>query len=121
MFLEILLMLIKGWNDNNFITGYRYNQLYLLCITLTEFMSWMPISVYTYYWVLSDLYHHPAWPENPGGVFIFVNHLWYENYCANIFRVEYQLPNLIVAAITKESLYNAFEHGITADQASIDF
>ncbi|GMY37332.1 general transcription and DNA repair factor IIH subunit TFB2 [Fagus crenata] len=31
-------------------------------------------------------------------------------------RVEYQLPNLIVAAITKESLYNAFEHGITADQ-----
>ncbi|XP_039061725.1 general transcription and DNA repair factor IIH subunit TFB2-like [Hibiscus syriacus] len=31
-------------------------------------------------------------------------------------RVEYQLPNLIVAAITKESLYNAFENGITADQ-----
>ncbi|WCJ27011.1 General transcription and DNA repair factor IIH subunit TFB2 [Euphorbia peplus] len=31
-------------------------------------------------------------------------------------RVEYQLPNLIVGAITKESLYRAFENGITADQ-----
>ncbi|XP_021825880.1 RNA polymerase II transcription factor B subunit 2 isoform X1 [Prunus avium] len=31
-------------------------------------------------------------------------------------RVEYQLPNLIVGAITKESLYSAFENGITADQ-----
>ncbi|XP_062096684.1 general transcription and DNA repair factor IIH subunit TFB2 isoform X2 [Humulus lupulus] len=31
-------------------------------------------------------------------------------------RVEYQLPNLIVGAITKESLYNAFDNGITADQ-----
>lgn len=31
-------------------------------------------------------------------------------------RVEYELPNLIVGAITKESLYNAFENGITADQ-----
>ncbi|KAF5728672.1 general transcription factor IIH subunit 4 [Tripterygium wilfordii] len=31
-------------------------------------------------------------------------------------RVEYELPNLIVSAITKESLYNAFENGITADQ-----
>ncbi|XP_074307670.1 general transcription and DNA repair factor IIH subunit TFB2 [Silene latifolia] len=31
-------------------------------------------------------------------------------------RVEYQLPNLIVSAINKESLYNAFENGITADQ-----
>ncbi|CAK9321022.1 unnamed protein product [Citrullus colocynthis] len=31
-------------------------------------------------------------------------------------RIEYQLPNLIVAAITKESLYNAFKNGITADQ-----
>ncbi|GMI93416.1 hypothetical protein like AT4G17020 [Hibiscus trionum] len=31
-------------------------------------------------------------------------------------RVEYQLPNLIVGAMTKESLYNAFENGITADQ-----
>ncbi|KAK4787591.1 hypothetical protein SAY86_011424 [Trapa natans] len=31
-------------------------------------------------------------------------------------RVEYQLPNLIVASITKESLYNAFENGITAEQ-----
>ncbi|KAI0497058.1 hypothetical protein KFK09_023386 [Dendrobium nobile] len=31
-------------------------------------------------------------------------------------RIEYQLPNLIVAAITKESLYTAFENGITADQ-----
>ncbi|MBA0779052.1 hypothetical protein Gotri_003335 [Gossypium trilobum] len=31
-------------------------------------------------------------------------------------RVEYQLPNLIVGAITKESLYNAFENGITAEQ-----
>ncbi|RWR76109.1 RNA polymerase II transcription factor B subunit 2 isoform X1 [Cinnamomum micranthum f. kanehirae] len=31
-------------------------------------------------------------------------------------RIEYQLPNLIVAAITKESLYNAFENGITAEQ-----
>lgn len=34
-------------------------------------------------------------------------------------RVEYQLPNLIVGAITKESLYNAFENGITGEQASI--
>ncbi|RVW95841.1 RNA polymerase II transcription factor B subunit 2 [Vitis vinifera] len=33
-------------------------------------------------------------------------------------RVEYQLPNLIVGAITKESLYNAFENGITAEQYS---
>ncbi|EOY28282.1 Transcription factor-related isoform 4 [Theobroma cacao] len=31
-------------------------------------------------------------------------------------RVEYQLPNLIVGAITKESLYNAFENGIAAEQ-----
>ncbi|XP_061374051.1 general transcription and DNA repair factor IIH subunit TFB2-like [Gastrolobium bilobum] len=31
-------------------------------------------------------------------------------------RIEYTLPNLIVGAITKESLYNAFENGITADQ-----
>ncbi|WOK92805.1 RNA polymerase II transcription factor B subunit 2 isoform X4 [Canna indica] len=31
-------------------------------------------------------------------------------------RIEYQLPNLIVGAITKESLYNAFENGITAEQ-----
>lgn len=31
-------------------------------------------------------------------------------------RVEYQLPNLIVGAITKESLYNAFGNGISADQ-----
>lgn len=31
-------------------------------------------------------------------------------------RIEYQLPNLIVGAITKESLYNAFDNGITADQ-----
>ncbi|KAM3285135.1 general transcription and DNA repair factor IIH subunit TFB2 [Capsicum chacoense] len=31
-------------------------------------------------------------------------------------RVEYQLPNLIVGAINKESLYKAFQNGITADQ-----
>ncbi|XP_042499165.1 general transcription and DNA repair factor IIH subunit TFB2 isoform X2 [Macadamia integrifolia] len=31
-------------------------------------------------------------------------------------RVEYQLPNLIVGAITKESLYSAFQNGITAEQ-----
>ncbi|KAI3964626.1 hypothetical protein MKX01_020443 [Papaver californicum] len=31
-------------------------------------------------------------------------------------RVEYQLPNLIVGAITKESLYTAFENGITSEQ-----
>ncbi|KAJ4846570.1 RNA polymerase II transcription factor B 52 kDa subunit [Turnera subulata] len=31
-------------------------------------------------------------------------------------KVEYQLPNLIVGAITKESLYDAFKKGITADQ-----
>ncbi|PUZ59097.1 hypothetical protein GQ55_4G013100 [Panicum hallii var. hallii] len=31
-------------------------------------------------------------------------------------RVEYQLPNLIVGAITKESIYGAFENGITAEQ-----
>lgn len=31
-------------------------------------------------------------------------------------RVEYQLPNLIVGSITKESLYNAFENGITGEQ-----
>ncbi|KAJ7962559.1 RNA polymerase II transcription factor B subunit 2 [Quillaja saponaria] len=30
--------------------------------------------------------------------------------------LEYQLPNLIVSAITKDSIYNAFEKGITADQ-----
>eukprot|EP01018_Ginkgo_biloba_P021117 Gb_25777 [translate_table: standard] len=31
-------------------------------------------------------------------------------------RLEYQLPNLIVGAITKESLYTAFANGITAEQ-----
>lgn len=31
-------------------------------------------------------------------------------------RIEYQLPNLIVGAVTKESLYTAFENGITSDQ-----
>ncbi|KAK1260257.1 hypothetical protein QJS04_geneDACA001909 [Acorus gramineus] len=31
-------------------------------------------------------------------------------------RIEYQLPNLIVGAITKESLYSAFENGINSDQ-----
>ncbi|KAL1536721.1 RNA polymerase II transcription factor B 52 kDa subunit [Salvia divinorum] len=31
-------------------------------------------------------------------------------------RVEYQLPNLIVGAINKESLYKAFLNGITAEQ-----
>ncbi|KAG4383763.1 hypothetical protein GLYMA_13G152508v4 [Glycine max] len=31
-------------------------------------------------------------------------------------RVEYQLPNLIVGAITKESLYSAFENVIVAEQ-----
>uniref|UniRef100_A0A1J3H1F3 RNA polymerase II transcription factor B subunit 2 n=1 Tax=Noccaea caerulescens TaxID=107243 RepID=A0A1J3H1F3_NOCCA len=31
-------------------------------------------------------------------------------------RIEYQLPNLIACAITKESLYNAFDNGITSDQ-----
>ncbi|GKV45830.1 hypothetical protein SLEP1_g52870 [Rubroshorea leprosula] len=31
-------------------------------------------------------------------------------------RIEYQLPNLIVTAMTKESLYAAFENGITAEQ-----
>ncbi|GAY56309.1 hypothetical protein CUMW_170890 [Citrus unshiu] len=30
--------------------------------------------------------------------------------------IEYQLPNLIVGAITKESLYNAVENGLTAEQ-----
>jgi transcription initiation factor TFIIH subunit 4 len=30
--------------------------------------------------------------------------------------VEYQLPNLIAGAITKESIYGAFENGITAEQ-----
>ncbi|KAI4296715.1 hypothetical protein L6164_036651 [Bauhinia variegata] len=30
--------------------------------------------------------------------------------------IEYTLPNLIVGAITKESSYNAFENGITAEQ-----
>ncbi|KAL3345331.1 hypothetical protein AABB24_024343 [Solanum stoloniferum] len=31
-------------------------------------------------------------------------------------RVEYQLPNLIVGAINKESLYKAFQNGITSEQ-----
>ncbi|XP_074367613.1 general transcription and DNA repair factor IIH subunit TFB2-like isoform X2 [Apium graveolens] len=31
-------------------------------------------------------------------------------------RIEYQLPNLIVGAITKENLCKAFQYGITADQ-----
>ncbi|MCL7026080.1 hypothetical protein MKW94_021520 [Papaver nudicaule] len=31
-------------------------------------------------------------------------------------RIEYQLPNLIVGAITKESLYTAFENGISSEQ-----
>ena len=33
--------------------------------------------------------------------------------------MEYQLPNLIVGSITKESLYGAFENGITAEQVSL--
>ncbi|KAI7745128.1 hypothetical protein M8C21_022039 [Ambrosia artemisiifolia] len=36
-------------------------------------------------------------------------------------RIEYQLPNLIVGSITKENLYQAFQNGITADQASIKY
>jgi len=40
------------------------------------------------------------------------------NACG-VHRVEYQLPNLIVGAITKESLYSAYENGITAEQVSI--
>ncbi|KAL6844201.1 hypothetical protein ACP4OV_025874 [Aristida adscensionis] len=31
-------------------------------------------------------------------------------------RIEYQLPNLIAGAVTKESIYGAFENGITAEQ-----
>ncbi|KAF3531298.1 hypothetical protein DY000_02038800, partial [Brassica cretica] len=31
-------------------------------------------------------------------------------------KIEYQLPNLIACAVTKESLYNAFDNGITSDQ-----
>ncbi|KAK9211497.1 hypothetical protein WN943_000874 [Citrus x changshan-huyou] len=31
-------------------------------------------------------------------------------------KIEYQLPNLIVGATTKESLNNAFENGITTEQ-----
>ncbi|KAK4483562.1 hypothetical protein RD792_010761 [Penstemon davidsonii] len=31
-------------------------------------------------------------------------------------RIEYQLPNLIVGAINKESLYKAFQNGISAEQ-----
>ncbi|KAL5165958.1 CSC1-like protein [Glycine soja] len=34
-------------------------------------------------------------------------------------KVEYQLPNLFVGAITKESLYSAFENGITAEQIDV--
>jgi hypothetical protein len=34
-------------------------------------------------------------------------------------RVEYQLPNLIVGAVTKESIYGAFENGITAEQVHL--
>ncbi|CAL5412215.1 unnamed protein product [Camellia sinensis] len=43
--------------------------------------------------------------------------IWRE-YCSGCIGswVEYQLPNLIVAAITKENLYNAFENGIMAEQ-----
>nr|GMD83198.1 RNA polymerase II transcription factor B subunit 2-like isoform X2 [Ipomoea batatas] len=36
-------------------------------------------------------------------------------------RVEYQLPNLIVGAISKESLYKAFQNGISSEQASDSF
>nr|CAB3491354.1 unnamed protein product [Digitaria exilis] len=35
---------------------------------------------------------------------------------SDLSRVEYQLPNLVVGAITKESIYGAFENGITAEQ-----
>ncbi|XLR15669.1 hypothetical protein HN51_036646, partial [Arachis hypogaea] len=34
----------------------------------------------------------------------------------DVYRVLYQLPKLIVRAITKESLYNTFESGITSEQ-----
>ncbi|KAH9800596.1 hypothetical protein KPL71_000728 [Citrus sinensis] len=43
----------------------------------------------------------------------------HQNFCASlslIHWIEYQLPNLIVGATTKESLNNAFENGITAEQ-----
>ena len=111
--------------------GYRLsfmskNQLSLLCITLMEFMTWIAyICLYSGVWLLIiyalQSLSPSCLPENPGGLFIYVNHLWDEKYCVYICRVEYQLPNLIVGAITKESLYNAFENGITADQASFDF
>ena len=41
------------------------------------------------------------------------------NTLLSFCRIEYQLPNLIVCAINKESLYNAFENGITSEQANI--
>ncbi|KAH9762191.1 hypothetical protein KPL70_000727 [Citrus sinensis] len=43
----------------------------------------------------------------------------HQNFCASlslIHWIEYQLPNLIVGATTKESLNNAFENGITTEQ-----
>ncbi|KAH9762192.1 hypothetical protein KPL70_000727 [Citrus sinensis] len=46
----------------------------------------------------------------------------HQNFCASlslIHWIEYQLPNLIVGATTKESLNNAFENGITTEQVSL--
>jgi hypothetical protein len=44
-------------------------------------------------------------------LFILESYLFTLYFC----RVEYQLPNLMAGAITKESIYGAFENGITAE------
>jgi transcription initiation factor TFIIH subunit 4 len=58
-------------------------------------------------------------------IFIFVDALIYSErkvfsvHFVFLSRVEYQLPNLIVGAVTKESIYGAFENGITAEQVHL--
>jgi len=48
---------------------------------------------------------------------------WISTLCRNVMfaflrkcRIEYQLHNLVVGALTRENMYAAFDHGITADQ-----
>lgn len=65
--------------------------------------------------LFNHLYHRNNIAQS---YFLFISKYLIVNIC-DVSRVEYQLPNLIVGAITKESLYGAFENGITAQQVSI--
>lgn len=64
---------------------------------------------------LNKLRWHFVWETNRAQIYAIEADNWWFLCC----RVEYQLPNLIVGSITKESLYNAFENGISAEQVIV--